>query len=542
MIFGFEATVSSADYQNDPNLRVFQTAANGIYLADGHYCIRHQNKNGVSFEIRQITDPSLPTLESVRCYCLSPFASDGGQVCYFGGFDCNYQSSHDTAWIYRGINLFGATLNSVSATTAQGTPVTIDVLASEPNTASYTLQSVGSAQDGTTSIVSGKVLYTPKAGFLGTDTFSCVASDGTHTTSVQVSVLVSTYDGSYGFPFNQSSGLTVVAADGTHTATLTGFTNDPAEWVPGRLGSDHALSFNGTTNYVSVNSFTGILGNASRTCTAWINTTATGQGSIWPIISWGPNTTGNKWQMNMTGLANNLGRLRLEISSGWVVGTTAINDGNWHHVAATFSNSGTQNVTDVQLYVDGVLQAVTASSSQTVNTTASGNVKIGSDNQSRFWNGTIGDARIYNRALSAAEVFALATDATVLSSTDWNNFYFQSAPANWTATDAGDGIPRLLKYAFGGQPFMPTTESVLYGGPPVVVNNQYCWGIPQLRSGTTTATYSVQGSSDLVNWNVPVTLLGTTPLNSDYETAWYQAPPAVNGETMLFLKASVTLP
>jgi hypothetical protein len=39
-------------------------------------------------------------LGGTRTIRMSPFAKDNGQVLYFGGFDCFYQTSHNTAWIY----------------------------------------------------------------------------------------------------------------------------------------------------------------------------------------------------------------------------------------------------------------------------------------------------------------------------------------------------------------------------------------------------------------------------------------------------------
>jgi hypothetical protein len=530
-LFGYETAIKPSDLLANSQLRIFQAPpGNGNYFPDGHFCIRHANTNGLSFELRQITDPRLPTLVSTRTICVSPFESDQGNVFYFGGFDCNSQPSHNTAWIYRGSDVFGATLSDDSATTAQATPVDIDVLGNDPN--SYALQSVGPAQRGTTSIVGGKIRYTPSASFLGTDTFTYLASNGAHTASANVSVSVNAFDGSYRFPFNQRTGLTTLAADGTHTAALNNYTNNPAQWVAGRLGSDHALQFDGLTNYVSVDNFTGILGAGDRTCAAWVQTTASG--TNFPVISWGPNTSGNKWQLNM----NSAGRMRVEISSGNLVGTKLINDGNWHHVACTFTNNGSPNASNILLYVDGALEALTAVTPLALNTTASGNVKIGADNQNRFWNGTIADARIYNRGLSAAEIASLATDAITTSALDWNSRYFPGAAADWTADDDGDCFKRLQEYALGGQPFV--NESALLGFP-VVVADRYRWSIPQRRPVTTTATYAVECSSDLVNWNVPVNFLGTAPLNADFETAWYEATSPVSGATSLFLRVRVSV-
>jgi len=41
---------------------------------------------------------------------------------------------------------------------------------------------------------------------------------------------------------------------------------------------------------------------------------------------------------------------------------------------------------------------------------------------------------------------------------------------------------------------------------------------------------------------VPVNFLGTSPLNADFENAWYEATAAVSGETQLLLRLRVSLP
>jgi len=68
------------------------------------------------------------------------------------------------------------------------------------------------------------------------------------------------------------------------------------------------------------------------------------------------------------------------------------------------------DVADVELYVDGVKMTDTASSSQTIETGGILDVKIGilDDGQNRYFNGLIDDVRIYNRALDAGEIAALA--------------------------------------------------------------------------------------------------------------------------------------
>jgi len=85
-----------------PKLRTFLVESKGMHFAaEARYLVRHAEKGKIRYEVAEITDPKA-TLVAVRAVAASPFASDKGRVFYFGGFDCNAQPSHNTAWIYRG--------------------------------------------------------------------------------------------------------------------------------------------------------------------------------------------------------------------------------------------------------------------------------------------------------------------------------------------------------------------------------------------------------------------------------------------------------
>ena len=103
-------------------------------------------------------------------------------------------------------------------------------------------------------------------------------------------------------------------------------------------------------------------------------------------------------------------------------------DGNWHHVAITYDQSASGNVT---VYVDGSQtgsQANTAASSWS----ASQEIELGRSHDT-YWqeyNGLMDDFRIYNRVLSSTEIIAISTPATsdsVLDSTLMVRYNFGTA-------------------------------------------------------------------------------------------------------------------
>jgi len=133
------------------------------------------------------------------------------------------------------------------------------------------------------------------------------------------------------------------------------------------------------------------------------------------------------WVKNPSGLSADaiqpiLGKHRLETSDGYyppngyylssgvdsatfyVSGVTAstgsINDGNWHQVVGVYTSGG-----NVELYVDGNLKDSQVASSMYADNTPLiiGNV-TGNDTDTTF-NGKVDEVSIYNRALSADEVY-----------------------------------------------------------------------------------------------------------------------------------------
>ncbi|MBI3504094.1 MAG: hypothetical protein HY059_04580 [Proteobacteria bacterium] len=109
-IIGFEMQYTEAAARQRPDWRVLKVeAANTLnkrrdqyYAAEGRFYVRRVAGGTVHWELKEVLDPAQPTLVSVRTIAVSPFASDRGRVLYFGGYDANFQPSHDRAWIYRG--------------------------------------------------------------------------------------------------------------------------------------------------------------------------------------------------------------------------------------------------------------------------------------------------------------------------------------------------------------------------------------------------------------------------------------------------------
>lgn len=200
------------------------------------------------------------------------------------------------------------------------------------------------------------------------------------------------------WPFDETTGWVAADHSGHHNdAQLTNM--DEQVWVSGQRGN--ALEFDGTDDFLRADSYTGISGSHARTCTAWIRTTMTSPGTI---LSWGRYTVaGELWDLRV----NSTGQLRLHVSGGGINGTTAVNTGQWVHVAAVLPYRA-DNTEDIRLYVNGNLQSGGTVTSLPIDTRLSGPVRIGNSESGTPFDGTIDEVRIYNRALTAEEIGQLA--------------------------------------------------------------------------------------------------------------------------------------
>ncbi|MBL7187107.1 MAG: LamG domain-containing protein [Phycisphaerae bacterium] len=175
------------------------------------------------------------------------------------------------------------------------------------------------------------------------------------------------------------------------------------EWTDGHTGGALRVS---QGNYVVIPGYKGVLGPISRTCMAWIKTT-TAPGVI---FGWAPVVAGAKWIVRI----NDGGQLRCEVHNGYHYGTTILTDDQWHHVAVVLVDDGSPDVVETLLYVDGVLETSNADSAdEPINTAEDMDVTIGQNPHAtnRWFDGLLDEARIYDRALTQAEIQAVMNEA-----------------------------------------------------------------------------------------------------------------------------------
>ncbi len=186
--------------------------------------------------------------------------------------------------------------------------------------------------------------------------------------------------------------------DGTNAADRsgngnTGTTVNSPSLVKGKISQ--ALSFNGTNQYVSAANSSSLNPNAV-TVSGWAK--ANSFGGYTTFLN---KQSGGVYQLEFT---NNSAQAWVGTSGGHVACVSSISSasGTWYFYTLTYDS-----VSGLSLYINGVVGCSGASAGVLANNT--GTLTIGGDtaNGGRWFDGSIDDVRIYNRALSASEVMAL---------------------------------------------------------------------------------------------------------------------------------------
>jgi hypothetical protein len=171
--------------------------------------------------------------------------------------------------------------------------------------------------------------------------------------------------------------------------------------VPTHYASTRSLDFNGSTQYVSVTNDPILTPRDAITLSAWIrpDTVATDR----DFLSNFGNTSGN-YGYNLRVFSS---RVVFDISTTgsddqWLQTGQILSAGTWYHVAATYDG------TNQKIYVNGRLEIAEPASGRIFPTTNDLAIGRTAFSGGRYFDGKVDDVRIYDRALSYAEVQSLA--------------------------------------------------------------------------------------------------------------------------------------
>ena len=370
--------------------------------------------------------------------------------------------------------LYPATVIISNGTAYSGNLATIMNGGVNATKATYAVTS-GSLPSGLTLTSAGVLSGTTSAAGNYAPTITATNTDGTTSSAVlriQASTLVTGLVGYW--RLDEASGTT--AADATGNGyTLTA--SSVAPWVSGKINGGG--SFNGTT-YLS-GSWGQVTGASPRTLAAWVMTTTANQ-AHGAVLSYGVNATGSAMAMGVNGSG-------FEMGSQGIAGPQASGayaDGNWHLLVGTNDGSTTK------LYFDGSL---VTTASQTFNT-SSGKIYIASNPSGAPYNfaGSVDEAGVWNRALTAAEVTSLYNSGNGLQGNAFAGYGAVLSPASLTGTT--------------GTALSANVAALMNNG---VNGTKASWTAASLPSGLTLSTTGVLSGTPGTSGTFAVTVTAKTP-------------------------------
>jgi len=231
--------------------------------------------------------------------------------------------------------------------------------------------------------------------------------------------------------FNEGAGTVATnfassTAGAANTGTLTNM--EAADWVSGKMSK--ALSFDGVDEYVSVPDSSSLDLTTAMTISAWVYLTEAPDATHGAgVVVKGTATDGNAGSYELT-LLSDLGVYGRIYTNAAVSAQTAANLiplNTWHHVVATY------NKTSLIVYVDGVSKATTA---QTNNLEANNGILAIGTRPAQLtgaaFPGKIDEVRVYNTALTAAQVLALYQSGVTTLAAPQNNSVTNGLIGLWT--------------------------------------------------------------------------------------------------------------
>ncbi len=198
-------------------------------------------------------------------------------------------------------------------------------------------------------------------------------------------------------------GKTINSAQLSNQSVLSSGTSISSSVPPSVTVPDPgSLQLNGVNGLVVVSDSTQLdVAPAAFSVAAWVKRAA--NGAYHTIYDSGTET--NKWWF-FIGANNKIGFANRDVAPEFY-STASITDSKWHHLAVVKNSSASSNLT---FYLDGLASGVVTITNVL---TPSGTKRIGalltiSHALAAFFNGNLDEVRLYNRALSAAEVGRLA--------------------------------------------------------------------------------------------------------------------------------------
>ena len=204
------------------------------------------------------------------------------------------------------------------------------------------------------------------------------------------------------------------------------------------LFSQKSFAFDGVNDYVSMGNVLDKDGTEAFSISAWVKYTS---GSSIAIVAKNDSGTPSGYSL-FSQAVGGINWYPATSAGGYiqVKSTNGVNDGNWHHVLATYDGSG--NASGAKIYVDGSLDTTIVTDTATGSSSNSTDLQIGArDGTGLPFNGSIDDVAIFNtdKSASASSIYNSGVPSDLSEESGLEGYWtFDDATfsTNWTVPDA----------------------------------------------------------------------------------------------------------
>jgi hypothetical protein len=359
------------------------------------------------------------------------------------------------------------------------------------------------------------------------------------TLAVAATNLVSTQGLVCYWTFDEGSGTT--AGDSSGNGNNGTLVNSPT-WTAGEISG--ALSFNGVNNTVTTPAID-LRGTRAASVSLWVNRTyskADGHALFESTANFNSSTTGfGLFPDDSTTCSGGGMLLGVRGNAGYNLKCyTQPSGGVWHHLVAVLDKSQSA-LNEVSLYIDGVLQTAQAQPYSSINTNNYGANPLylmSRAGTQEFCAGVIDDFRVYNRALSLAEIqqlYALGTIPDTQAPSVPTNLAANAVSASqvnlaWSASTDNVGVAGYRVFRNGSQ--IATPAGTAYANTNLAASTPYTYAV---------AAFDAAGNVSAASASVQATTLAIPPPDTNAPTVTLTAP--TNGATvagMVTISANTT--
>ena len=299
-------------------------------------------------------------------------------------------------------------------------------------------------------------------------------------------------------PIANNGGYLATSAQGTYQPGMATGVAGPGY---GGLGGATVGAFNGLGGYVNIGmNVPDLSGDINRlTVMTWVKF-GTFNMNWQAIVGCGDR----HWLLQRYNNADVIG-FRFDGTDLWNIGGRSVNDGQWHHIAATYDGSFQK------IYIDGTLEVSgtktgTSPAETTYPTVIGNNGQWYGTSNDRTFNGNISEVAVFTNALTAADIWSVysaswtAPAVVVPAKASPTNTTFEGATVSLSVTAVG-AAPLSYQWYKNGTKITPatadtyllTSSAVLAdsGTYSVVITNSY-------NSVTSSVVLSVVGSAPFI--------------------------------------------